>query len=62
MRVPGVLLVRAAVSDMRARHDQRRSILDGSRHGQRRIHGRGILAVDLLHVPAIRFEARTDIL
>ena len=62
VRVPCVLLVRAAVSDMRARHDQRRSILDGPRHGQRRIHGRGILAVDLLHVPAIGFEARADVL
>ena len=62
VRVPCVLLVRAAVSDMRARHDQRRSILNSPRDRKRRIHSRRIVAVDLLHVPAIGFEARADVL
>ncbi len=62
VRVPRVLLVRAAVADMRARHDQRRSILDGACGGQRRIDGRHVLPVDPLHVPAVGFEARADVL
>jgi hypothetical protein len=62
MRAKCVLLVRAAIPDMRARHDERRSILDGPSHGQCGIHSCGVLAVDSLHVPAIGFEARANVL
>ena len=62
MRVPRVLLVRAAVPDMGARDDERRSILNSPCDSKRRIHGRRIVAVDMLHVPAIGFEARADVL
>ncbi len=62
VRVPRVLLVRAAVADMRARHDERRPIAGGSRRGQRRIDGRHVLPVDPLHVPAAGLEARADVL
>jgi hypothetical protein len=62
VRMPCVLLVRAAIPDMRARDDQRRTILDASRDGQRGTHGSRILTVDPLNVPAIRFEPRADVL
>ena len=62
VRVPRVLLVRAAVADMRAGHDQRRPILFGARDGQRCVHSGYILTIDPLYVPAIGFEARADIL
>src|SRR5688572_19065887 len=62
MRVPGILFVRAAVSDVGTRDDERRSILGGPRGRQRPIDRRGILSVDLLHLPAVRFEATADIL
>ena len=60
--MPRVLLVRAAVSDMRARHDQRRPILDRAGRRQRRVDRRHVLPVDPLHVPAVGLEARADVL
>ncbi len=60
--MPRVLLVWAAVADVRVRHDQRGPILFGTRDGQRCVHRRDILTVDSLHMPAIGFEACADIL
>ena len=61
VRVPGVLLVGAPVSDVRTRHDERRSILDEPSRRQRHIHGRGILSVDSLHMPPVSLEAAADV-
>ena len=57
VRVPRVLFVWTAVSDVGARDDERRAVLGGARHTQRRIHRDRILAIDSLYVPAIGFKA-----
>jgi hypothetical protein len=56
-----VLLVRTAESDVRARHDERRPALLGARRRERRVHRRYVHPVHVLHVPAVRGEARPHV-
>src|SRR5208282_1415012 len=58
MRFESVVLMRTAVADMRARHDQRRPVLDRLGLGDGSINRGNIHPVDMLHVPSIGLEPR----
>ena len=62
MRFEGVLLVRTPESDVSARHDERGTPFVGAGRPDRRVHRGYVHPVHLLHVPAIRREARADVL
>ena len=58
----GVLFVRAAESDVRARHNERRSVVRCARGGQRRINRINVEPIDALHMPPVRLKAFGDVL
>ncbi len=58
VRLVRVLLVRAAIADVRVRHDQRRLRRAFAGLAQRRVDGSRVHAIDALHLPAVRLEAR----
>ena len=61
MRLKSVVLMRTAVADMRARHDQRRPVLDRLGLGYGSINRGNIHPVDMLHMPSIGRESRAHI-
>src|SRR5580700_10910657 len=50
-----------AIADMRARHDQRRPVIDRLGLGQGTINCGNIQPVDMLHMPSVSLESRTYI-
>src|SRR5438876_377141 len=62
VRLGGPFLRRRALSDRGSREDDRGTALLRDRPAERRLHLPAVVAVDPLHVPAVRFEPEPHVL